>query len=144
MKIAFDVHGVLDALEEYRNLMRSLYHAGHTIYIMSGQPLDDSMIALLKDNCLDKWYHEYRSVETYLLEEGIHEYEDTPKGKFWIDPIWNEVKAKMCDEENIDMIFDNSPAYAETFKNVTTQYNLVIDKTRNLTDRHVTSDWYHR
>ena len=143
MKIAFDVHGVLDSLAEYRDLMRSLYQAGHTIYIMSGQPLDNNMRALLKKH--DIWfYHHYRSVETYLLEQGEHEYKDTPKGKFWPDTIWDPVKAQMCDEENIDMIFDNSPAYAGTFKNVKTQFNLVVDKTRNLSDRHATSDWFDR
>lgn len=149
MKFAFDVHGVLDEHEEYRRLMRTLYYIGQTIYIISGQPLDDNMVALLKEHDLDNFYHEYRSIETYLLEEGVHEHEDTPKGKFWGDLIWNAVKAKMCEEEDIDMIFDNSPAYAETFKNVRTQYNLVIDKTRNLSDSKIsnskeTKDWYHR
>ena len=136
MKFAFDVHGVLDELEEYRSLMRNLYNTGHMIYIMSGQPLDDDMRALLKKHNI-YYFHQYRSIETYLLEEDIHGYEQRPEGKFWIDAVWDPVKAQMCDDEDIDMIFDNSPSYAEAFKNVRTHYNLVIDKTKTLTHGRV-------
>ena len=143
MKLAFDVHGVLDTHEEYRALMRSLYHLNHTIYIISGQPLDDDMQSLLEKHDLTRWYHEYRSVETELLKQGIP-YEEHPKGKFWPDEVWDPVKAAICAEEEIDMIFDNSPAYAETFKNVNTQFNLVIDKTRSIYEPMKTSDWFDR
>ena len=45
------------------------------------------------------------------------------------------VKAEMCRVEDIDMIFDNSPAYAAEFSKVKTHFNLVIDKTKSLDDR---------
>jgi hypothetical protein len=99
---------------------------------MSGQPLDDNMNELLKKH--DLWFfHYYRSIETYLLEEDIHGYEERPEGKFWIDAVWDPVKAQMCEAEDIDMIFDNSPSYAREFNKIKCQFNLVIDKTKELT-----------
>ena len=135
MKIAFDVHGVLDTLPEYRQLLRTMLRDGHTIYIISGQPLDEEMEAFLDKYDLYNKHHEYRSVETYLLEQGVHDYEVTEKGKFWVDEIWDPVKAQICDEEGIDMIFDNSLSYAQTFKKVPTVFSLVIDKTRSIKEK---------
>ena len=137
MKIAFDVHGVLDSLPEYRKLMRTLYNANHEIYIISGQPLDKIMQTFLDKENLTNWYHHYYGIESYLLEKGVHPYEQRQAGKFWSDEIWDPVKAEICKEEGIDMIFDDSPTYAIAFKNVATHYNLVIDKTKSLTDARV-------
>ena len=134
MKIAFDVHGVLDSLIEYRKLMRTLYHANHEIYIISGQPLDAEMQDFLDEYNLTNWYHHYYGIESYLLEKGVHTPEERPDGKFWPDEIWDPVKAQICKDEEIDMIFDDSPTYAVAFKDVATHYNLVIDKTKSLTD----------
>lgn len=136
MRIAFDVHGVLDTLPEYRDLMRSMFTYGHTIFIISGQPLDKEMKQLLKNHDLELFYDHYRSVETYLLEKGNLKYEIHDNGqKFWPDEIWDPVKAQICKEEEIDMIFDNSLSYAQTFKKVPTVFSLVIDKTRSIKEK---------
>ena len=135
MKIAFDVHGVLDTLPEYRMLLRTMLRDGHTIYIMSGQPLDEEMEAFLDKYDLYDKFHHYRSVETYLLEQGNTDYEIRDGQKFWVDEIWDPVKAQMCEEEDIDMIFDNSLSYAQTFKKVRTVFSLVIDKNRSIKEK---------
>ena len=134
MRFAFDVHGVLDTHEEYRDLMRQLHEAGNEIYIISGQPLDREMQLFLDVYDLTKWHHYYFGIESYLLEEGVHAPEERPDGKFWPDEIWDPVKAQICKDEGIDMIFDDSPTYAIAFKDVATHYNLVIDKTKSLTE----------
>lgn len=133
MRIAFDVHGVLDSLPEYRILMHSLFHDGHMIYIVSGQPLDAEMREFLRTNGLDKCYHRYRSIETYLLERDTPYTHDGKGGKHFEGKYWNHIKAEICKEEDIDMIFDNSVTYAESFKNIRTVFSLVIDKTKSLT-----------
>lgn len=135
MKIAFDIHGVLDELPEYRDLMRSLFGWGHTIYIISGQPLDKEMRKLLEKNDLTLFYDEYRSVETYLLEHGNNNYKIRDGQKFWPDKDWDHIKAKICEDEGIDMIFDNSLSYAQTFKKIPTVFSLVIDKTRSIKEK---------
>jgi hypothetical protein len=134
MKFAFDVHGVLDTHEEYRALMRSLYDLGHVIYIISGQAFDEEMTALLYNHDLLDWHHHYIGVETYLLETQPESWEERDGGKFWSDALWDPVKSVICHDEDIDMIWDDSPTYAEHFKGVRTHYNLVIDKTKKLTD----------
>ena len=131
MRIAFDVHGVLDTLPEYRDLLRSLYLCDHSIYIISGQPLDDEMSEFLDEYDLTNYYDHYFSIETYLLDLN-KPYTDDGSGKFFGDKVWNSVKAQICHDERIDMIFDNSVTYAETFKNVNTVYSLVIEKNKSL------------
>ena len=128
VKVAFDVHGVLDTHAEYRQLMRSLYHLSHTVYVISGQALDDEMKEFLHSHDLMNWHHHYYGVESYLMDMGFDKYERRPCGRFWPDEIWNPVKAEICAKEGIDMIFDDSPVYAETFTDIDTHFNLVINK----------------
>jgi hypothetical protein len=128
MRVAFDVHGVLDTHAEYRSLMRTLYAAGQTVYVISGQALDDEMKEFLDKEQLAKFYTHYYGVESYLLDQGYDKFEQRECGRFWPDDIWNPVKAEICVKEDIDMIFDDSPVYAETFTNIKTHFNLVINK----------------
>ena len=114
--------------------MRTLYSDDHTIFIISGQPLDEEMEEFLFKHNLTHWYHHYYGIESYLIEHGKYPWEDRKEGKFWPDEIWDPVKAQICENEGIDMIFDDSPTYAVAFRNVATHYNLVIDKTKSLTD----------
>ena len=134
MKIAFDVHGVLDSLKEYRILMRELFNAKHTIYIISGQPLDKEMKEFLEEYHLHTCYHFYLSVEDYLMDRDVPYTQDGKGGKHFADEYWNHVKAEICTIHKVDMIFDDSPVYAEYFKNIPTVFSLVIDKTQSLTE----------
>ena len=134
MNIAFDVHGVLDSLKQYRILMRELYNGGHTIYIISGQPHDDEMKAFLKEYHLHYCFHYYFSVEDYLLERDIP-YTEDENGKHFADEHWNHIKAEICKEQKIDIIFDNSPHYTHAFKEIPTVFSLVIDKTKSLVEK---------
>jgi hypothetical protein len=105
-----------------------MYDYGHTIYIISGQALDAEMKEFLESHDLNDWHHYYYGVESYLLEMGHDKFEQRSCGKFWPDEIWNPVKADICAKEEIDMIFDDSPVYAETFAGIDTHFNLVINK----------------
>ena len=133
MKIAFDVHGVLDTHEEYRNLLKDLYRAGHVIYIISGQPADAEMRTFLSLHDLTNHTNRYYSIETHLLMLNVPFTEDET-GKHFADEVWNPVKAQICEREKIDMIFDNSPHYAREFKDIKTIFSLVIEKNKNLTE----------
>ncbi len=127
MKLAFDVHGVLDTLAPMRKLLRSSYRYGNEIWIISGQPLDEDMKKFLDEYDLDIYYNHYLSIETYLLNHHVPYTEDA-KGKHFADEAWNPVKANMCHMVGIDMIFDNSPQYAPAFDKIDTIFNLVQDK----------------
>lgn len=117
MKYAFDIHGVLDKYEDYRELLRHLYKE-HAIYIISGQPLDDEIKDFLIGNMLVNSYDHYFSIETELLKRGAP-YEETENGKFFADEIWNPVKAEICAEHGINIMFDDTEVYAEYFKGTT-------------------------
>ena len=127
MRIAFDVHGVLDTFQSMRTLMQSLHRSGHEIFVISGQPLDSQMKQFLDTNDLTNSMDMYFSIETELLNNNVP-WTDCSKGKFFPDEVWNPVKAQICDEHNIDMIFDNSVAYQADFDKIDTIFNLVVDK----------------
>jgi len=122
MKIAFDVHGVLDTHQEFLHMCRMHYENDDTVYIISGQPLDEEMQAFLKKH--DIKYHHYFSIETELLKRSIP-YNNIYGSKYFPKEHWNPVKAEICERENIDIIFDDTEVYKQHFKNINTVFCLV-------------------
>jgi hypothetical protein len=127
MKIAFDVHGVLDTFEYFRELADVLYEAGHEVYIISGQLLDDQMIEFLETSRIR--YHKYFSITQWLIDAG-HEITWKCGLPYVDDAIWNPVKAEICVAHNVDILYDDSPTYKATFDNIETVYNHVINTKR--------------
>ena len=68
MKVAFDVHGVLDSVEYFRNLSRTHKLAGDEVYIISGQKWDTSVLANLTS--LNVSYDRYISIVDWLGDTG--------------------------------------------------------------------------
>lgn len=130
MKIAFDVHGVLDSNATMRELMRFHHNAGHMVYIISGQLLDDQMCKVLKEKDLFNYYDIYMSV-THFLGDKVTWNGNMP----WApDEDWNPAKAKMCLAEGIDILFDDSPTYGKYFDNIPTTYVRVENPNRVIYD----------
>lgn len=127
MKIAFDVHGVLDTFEYFRELANTLYNAGHEIYIISGQLFDDQMINFLIDN--EICYHKYFSITQWLMDAG-HEITWKCGMPYVDDKIWNPVKSEICVAEGVDILYDDSPVYKDTFNDIDTLYVHVVNPKR--------------
>lgn len=130
MKIAFDVHGVLDKSNVYRSLLRSLVlEDANEIFIISGQPYDAEMLKLLSGYNLVNSFDHYCSIETTLMLAGvpyeIRVDEEGKEHKYFADEVWNPVKARLCEYHGIDIIFDNSEIYAPYFEDINTVFNLV-------------------
>lgn len=127
MKIAFDIHGCLDTYKYLRDLLKTHYDHGHDVYILSGQLLDDEMITFLETHDLPYTY--YLSVTGELQDRGVDI--DWSSGLPFVDAeIWNPIKAEICVREKIDILYDDSTVYKETFNDIDTLYIHVINTNR--------------
>ena len=127
MKVAFDVHGVLDTYEYFRKLLNRSFMNNDEVYIISGQLFDEEMEAFVKKHNL--LYNHYISVTGELQDRGV-EIDWSSGLPFVAEELWNPVKAEICVRENIDIIYDDSNVYKETFNDVDTLYVHVINTNR--------------
>ena len=128
MRVAFDVHGVLDSLDYFRKLLRVHYLAGDEVFIVSGQKFDEDVEAGLAKHNLT--YHRYVSIVEWLEQTGVPiEWTDglpnTP------EEAWDVAKAQICARYKVDILFDDSPVYGEHFgPDHPTLYVHVLNPTR--------------
>jgi len=118
MKIAFDVHGTLD--DDGDKMLRQLMeHLSLTndIYIISGPPIEQIKEEL---DMLDVDYSNITiiSVVDFLKSRNV-KMEETPKGWFCDDEIWWNSKGMICEEYQIDMMFDDLVQYKRNMPETT-------------------------
>ena len=120
MKIAFDVHGVIDTYPDIiYPMINLLYIMGNSVCIVSGPAHDLIKVDLEKldfynklgigDNML------IYSVVDYLQESDIHTWKDKNDNVWADDESWWDSKAKICKRGNIDYIIDDSEKYKSAF-----------------------------
>ena len=127
MKVAFDVHGVLDTFKYFRDLAKTHFRNGDEVYIISGQLLDEQMKGFLSEH--DIPYTHYMSVTGELQDRGVDI--DWSSGlPFVAAALWNPIKAEICVREHIDVIYDDSSVYKETFNDINTLFIHVINMNR--------------
>lgn len=116
MNVAFDVHGTLDNDED--GMLRKILDAfmepqweGLGIFIISGPPKDQIKKEL---DALEIDYSNITiiSVVDYLKRKGYYMW-NTSKGWFCNEEVWWKSKGMICEEYNIDMIFDDLIQYKE-------------------------------
>jgi len=116
MKLGLDIHGVLTKdYESFVNLAKC--GLWEEVHIITGVTISDKLIEQLKgyNNGKQFWSH-LVSIEDELMRvipaEGFNE-----KGRpYWDDIVWNNFKGKYCNENKIDLHFDDSPEYEIHFK----------------------------
>jgi hypothetical protein len=92
VKIAFDIGGVLSKYPgQFRQLMRALIQAGHSVHIITDMPLDDAR-QVLRDNGFD-----------FIPPENIHAADYSRYGE--------NCKAALLKELGIEMHFDDHIGY---------------------------------
>jgi len=116
MNVAFDIHGTLDNDED--GMLRGIFDAfrepqwkGVKVFIVSGAPKPEIEVEL------DKLGIDYTditivSVVDYLKRKGYYMW-NTPQGWFTHPDVWWKSKGMICEEYNIDMIFDDLIQYKE-------------------------------
>ncbi len=121
MKLGFDIHGVIDTFGVFQKMIDILIEADDVeIHVLSG--LEEKYLEAHIGHLIDlSRITNFFSVTDYLVETGAKvEWKD---GLPWADDeAWNEAKTKYCDMVGIDVLFDDSPIYAQYFDESKTIY----------------------
>ena len=121
MKIAFDVHGVIDTYPDIiYPMIKLLLKIGNEICIVSGPSKDlihkDLQKLKFNDGIKNYKHLVIYSVVDYLKIDGVKTWTDD-KGDVWTDDQnWWNSKARICKTFDIDLIIDDSEKYRSAFK----------------------------
>jgi len=122
MKVAFDVHGVLDTHPKIMfPMINILKKTRNQICVISGP----THATIKEDLEKIKFFEECReinpmfisiySVVDFLQRQGVKTWKDD-KGDIWADDqSWWDSKAKICKNHDIDFIIDDSEKYRSAF-----------------------------
>jgi len=130
MKVAFDIHGVTDTFPAFREMMRRYMSDDNVeVHIVTGATLErtkEEVGHLINLDRIDGFF----SITEHLESRPDVEVK-------WIDGLpwadetaWNSGKADYCYENQIDILFDDSPIYADTFAEIDTVYCQVHNPNR--------------
>ena len=130
MKVGFDIHGVIDTFPAFRTMIEKYIDDPDVeVHVITGlaRKTAEKEIGHLVD--LDR-IDGYFSITDHL--ESRPDVEVTwVNGLPWADEIaWNNAKADYCYENQIDILFDDSPVYADTFKDIDTVYVQIHNSNR--------------
>lgn len=122
MKIAFDIHGVTDTFPAFQEMIcKYIEDPDVEVHIVTGLSRRQAAIEIGHIIDLNK-IDGYFSIVDYLEDQPDVEVKWV-NGLPWADETaWNNAKADYCYENNIDILFDDSPVYANTFDEIDTIY----------------------
>lgn len=120
MRVGFDIHGVLDTYPDILiPMIDGMKNAGIEICIVSGPPREEIIEELHHLGLF--WRVELKnvfSVVDFLKESGAEMWQDA-KGDWWSsDEDWWSSKARICKENNIKVMIDDSIKYKPGFDDV--------------------------
>lgn len=110
-KVAFDIHGVIDADSEFFSwLSHRLRDKGTEIHIITGGRYSENVRLLKKWNI---YYDNFFSITDYHKELGTPMLEGCADGEVCIvDELWDRAKGDYCKKHGIHLIVDDTPRYA--------------------------------
>lgn len=130
MKIALDIHGVIDENPEFfRRFMHAinLHGVNDEIHVLSGPPMEKIVEELKAFGIFqDTHYTQIFSVVDYHKSIGTNMRQDSDgswhtvrmENGIWVQDtyVWDRTKADYCLRNGIDMMIDDSEAYAYFFR----------------------------
>jgi len=116
-KVGIDIHGVLDAHPFFKEMAALFVAAGHAVHIISGARFNDRVKNKFKKMGIEKGVHytHYFSISDYLLEKNTDVRWEDPENPWFDDKAWNTAKSDYCREHGIDIHFDDTEVYSESF-----------------------------
>lgn len=127
LKIGLDIHGVIDAKPRFfSRFSERLVKSGHQVHIITGAKWTIGLAKRLSHEYEIYWTH-FHSITDYNERKGVpvsYENPDNP----WMDrDLWDSTKAKICQENQINLHIDDSRIYGQWFKKlkIPTTYALV-------------------
>jgi|TARA_R110000851_G_scaffold145114_5_gene284477 hypothetical protein len=114
MRISFDYHGVCDVNPIlFSKLTKSLMDCGIEVFIITGRMKEHNLEEDL--NKLGISFTGIFSIIDYNVKKGNHVRFDE-NGEPWIEEdLWLKTKGVICEEQKIDLHFDDSDEYSEHF-----------------------------
>lgn len=116
LRIGIDIHGVMDSNIFFKIMARIMLAEGHEIHIITG-----SLTKKAKKDLQGRGmvaginYTTIFSIADTLLERGIEVTWKDPDNPVFPDDDWNQAKAIYCEENEIDIHFDDSDIYGLYF-----------------------------
>ncbi len=128
LKVGLDIHGVIDTFpKRFKLLSSALVNDGAEVHIVTGIKRDQKIDHLLKEAGIA--FTHYFSIVEYL--EASNENIQWSNGLPYADEEkWNYAKRDYCKAQGIDLMFDDSPTYLETFHDISSTYVHVINRKR--------------
>jgi len=121
MKIGLDIHGVITKCPKFfSELSRLFVEAGHEVHVITGTSLDPKTkygrIALkeLKKHKIS--YTHLFSMINYHEKIGTKVTYENSENPWMDETLWNKTKGEYCKKHKIDIMFDDTPRYADYFK----------------------------
>lgn len=111
-KIALDIHGVIDAEPEFFSwLSHYLSAKGWEIHVVTGGQWKHNMNKL---HDWDIYFDHFFSITDHHIEVGTPQLPGKCDGDVCVaDELWDCVKGYYCDENEIDLIIDDTPHYED-------------------------------
>lgn len=122
MKLGFDIHGVIDTFGVFQDLISKLIEdEAVEIHVVTGLSRKEANAKI--GHLIDLSRAKYFSIADYLTKRPDVKVTWDENGLPWADQVaWDHAKANYCQDVGIDILFDDSPVYAETFDNIATIY----------------------
>jgi len=118
MKIAFDFHGVLETYPEQMKSLILALKGAHRIVVLSGPPSGILRLELESCGYVEGFhYSQALSVVDWLKAKGTSMHQHENGSWYCDDDIWWSSKARICEEQDIDILFDDTLKYKEHIKN---------------------------
>jgi len=117
MKVGIDYHGVLDTHPFFKEMAALFVGAGHEVHLITGAQFNDRFKNKLKKLGIEEAVHytHFFSISCHLVENNTDVRWEDSENPWFPDEVWNAAKAEYCREHNIDMHFDDTEVYSETF-----------------------------
>ena len=116
IRLGLDIHGTIDADPIFfSELSLSIRETGNEVFIVTGREIGDYIRDKLHHHKIV--YDSILSITSYHMSAGTPiKWLDEEKIHPWIDEeLWNSTKFKLCTNNNIDIMVDDSPVYGKYF-----------------------------
>ena len=116
LKIAFDLHGVLDKYPAYlKPMLRMFWKMDIEVCVVSGPPEDKIYEELSKAGYDSFDFTDVYSVVDFLMDNGVDFNMTDPDNPWCDDNMWWDSKARICRDYDIDLLIDDSEKYRPAF-----------------------------
>jgi hypothetical protein len=115
MKLALDLHGVINSKPEFfASLSKLFVENGHEIHILTGSHETPELHEELKSYGI--FYTHFLSIADYNKSIGTHVWYDEKNTPWMDEDAWNRTKGDYCKKYDIDLCIDDTIKYGDYFK----------------------------